>query len=330
MAGLRTIATALALVAAPVAGFLPADAHGEPRVQRTVEDSRIIEASGLAVSHHHDRVLYTHNDSGYEPRFFAIGRDGRTVATFRLADTQARDWEAMAAGRDEDGRPVLYIADIGDNLGGAWDSVSVYRVREPRELRDATLRATRFRFRYADGARNAEALLVHPRTGRLYVASREWHGGMYAAPKRLRTDAVNVLRRVGDAPSFVTGGAFAPDGGRLVLRTYFSASVYAEPGGREVGQVSLPDQPQGESVAYRRDGRSLLVGSEGEGSGIWEVPLSTEQSGRTPGPTSGSVSPSPRAEDAPDGSSGYGVWALALAVLAAALLIRKLRSRGDR
>ena len=37
----------------------------------------------------------------------------------------------MATGKDEQGRPALFVADIGDNLGGAWPYVTVYRVPEP-------------------------------------------------------------------------------------------------------------------------------------------------------------------------------------------------------
>ena len=301
---------------------------GDKRVLFTIADPRITEASGLAVGLRHPDVLYTHNDSSDVPRFFAIGEDGRTLAAFTVAGAEARDWEAMATGRDRRGRPVLYLADIGDNLGGAWPSVSVYRVREPRRLRDATVRATRYRFRYADGARNAEALLVHPRTGRLYVVSREWEGGLYAAPKRLRSGEVNVLRRVAGAPSFVTGGDFAPDGSRFALRTYLSASIYASPGEGQVASVSLPDQPQGESVAYTRDGRALLVGSEGPRSAVWRVPLSAKQTGKspTPRPVGRSQPGSLSSED----TGGYGGWALLIAGLVAVLVVRRLRSRGDR
>lgn len=325
-AAARPAAVLLVTVLVTVLAGLPAVPSAAARTDEggrallTVRDPRITEASGLAVSIRHDGILYVHNDSDDAPRFYAVGPDGSTRATFTLRGAEARDWEAMATGRDSRGRPVLYIADIGDNLGGAWRSVSVSRVREPRRLRDATVPATRFRFRYADGARNAEALLVHPRTGRLYVASREWQGGLYVAPKRLRADGVNTLRRVGPVPPLVTGGDFAPDGRRLVLRTYVSATVYTEPGGRPVARIALPDQPQGESIAYARDGRALLVGSEGAGSTVWRVPLSPRQRGERP-------SPAPSLESGGEGDSGYGGWALLIAGAGATLVIAMRRSR---
>src|SRR4029453_5639370 len=56
------------------------------------EAPRIQESSGLALSRRHPEVLWTHNDSGDRPRLYAVGADGRTLATRALAGVQARDW----------------------------------------------------------------------------------------------------------------------------------------------------------------------------------------------------------------------------------------------
>ncbi|GAA4978294.1 hypothetical protein HD597_010965 [Nonomuraea thailandensis] len=248
----------------------------------TFRDQRITESSGLAVSPTHDGLYYTHNDSAAAPTFYAVDGEGRTLATFQVRGAQARDWEAMAATKDpRTGRGVLWFADIGDNLDGAWPNVSVYKVLEPRTIADATLPATRYRFRYADGARNAEGLMVHPRTGRLYVVSKEFSGSVYAAPQKLRTDRVNVLRKVASAPLMATDAAYAPDGSSYVVRTYFSATLYRS-SGETIGRVTMPELEQAESIAYTADGRSLLVGSEGPRSPVYRVPL---PAGSTPTPS---------------------------------------------
>src|ERR671922_265602 len=123
-------------------------------------------------------------------------------------------------------------------------------------------RARRSRLRPPDGPGRGEALVVPPRRNRLYVASKDEAGGsLYQAPAELRTDRVNLLRRVGRVPPLVTDGAFSPDGRLLVLRDHQAAHLY-EPSGRRLATVALPLQPQGESVAFAADGRSLLVGSE--------------------------------------------------------------------
>jgi hypothetical protein len=269
------LAAALAACAAGLVLVAPwgtAVAGDQAVVAFTIRDPRVTESSGLAASRLHPGVVYTHNDSGDAARVFAVGPDGRVLATLRLAGVRARDWEAIAAGRDERGRPALFVGDVGDNRG-SWPSVAVYRIAEPATLRDATVPARRYRLRYPDGPRNAEALLVDPRSDRLFVASKEpVGGGLYEAPATLRSDRVNLLHRVAAVPPLVTDGAFAPDGRTYVLRGYLDAYVYAA-SGRRIDSFSLPAQDQGESLTCTLDGREVLVGSEGVDSPVWRVRL---------------------------------------------------------
>jgi hypothetical protein len=268
----RKLACLAAALAGCLLGLVPVvPAAGEQAsVALTIRDPRITESSGLVASRLHPGVLWTHNDSGDSARLFAVGPAGRVLATLRLAGVAARDWEAVAPGVDGAGRPALFVGDVGDNLA-TQPEVSVYRVTEPSRLRDATVPATRFRLRYPGGPRDAEALLVDPRGNRLYVASKQAAGGgLYRAPAVLRADRVNQLRRVAGVPPIVTDGAFSPDGRVFVLRDYLTAYLYAAPG-RRVATVPLPLQPQGESVAWSRDGQELLVGSEGSPSQVWRV-----------------------------------------------------------
>lgn len=188
-AALALLAVAGPLLPAPATAAptqIPTAARADDRERMLfrIRDERISESSGLAVSPTHKGIVYTHNDSGHGPQIYAIGPDGRTRATFTIGNAEARDWEAIAASTDRaTGRGVLWIADIGDNLDGAWPDVSVYKVAEPRTMKDATLRATRYRFRYADGPRNAEGVMVDPRTGRLYVVSKEFSGASTPLPR---------------------------------------------------------------------------------------------------------------------------------------------------
>jgi hypothetical protein len=295
-------------------------------------DPRILESSGLALSRRHPAVLWTHNDSGGGPELYAVGPDGRTRATLTLAGAGARDWEAVAAGRDDRGRPALFVGDIGDNQD-LWPEVAVYRVTEPAQLRDATVAAARYRLRYADGSRNAEALLVDPRSNRLYVATKEADGGgLYRAPARLRTGRVNLLHRVVRVPPIVTDGAFAPDGRSFVLRDYQTAYVYTAPGHR-VGEFPLPPQYQGESLTVTPDGRSVLVGSEGPDSEVWRVPIPTSILARVapatrPPPTS-TPAPTARPAAAVGGQGRAPLLALtsAAGVLAIAVAVARRRRR---
>ncbi|MEU7894388.1 hypothetical protein AB0B45_16200 [Nonomuraea sp. NPDC049152] len=249
-------------------------ARGErEKVAFKISDPRITESSGLALSPTKDGVVYTHNDSNAGPILYALGDDGKTKATFTLRGAEARDWEAMAAVKDPvTGRGVLWLADIGDNFDGAWPDISIYKVPEPSTLRDATLPAVRYRFKYEDGGHNAEGIMVNPKTGQLFVVTKQFAGGIYEAPRRLRTNKTNILRRVGSAPIMATDAAYAPDGSSFVIRTYFSATVFSALD-EQVAKVSMPALDQAESIAYTRDGKALLTGSEGANSPVYRVPL---------------------------------------------------------
>jgi hypothetical protein len=313
------------LVAVCLLGPLAPVAAGErAEVLLRIDDPRVVESSGLVASRRHPGVLWTHNDSGDVARLFAVGRDGRVLATLRLAGVRARDWEALALGRDDRGAPALLVGDIGDigDNQGVWPWVTVYRVAEPARLRDATVPVEGFRLRYPDGPRDAEALLVDPRGNRLYVASKDEAGGsLYRAPAALRGDRVNLLRRVGRVPPLVTDGAFSPDGRTLVLRDYQAAHLYAASGGR-LATVALPLQPQGESIAFSADGRSLLAGSEGAGSEVWRVPLPAAALPAAPATTRPPAAPAaPAATPPPRSRTGPPPLLLGLAGAAALLAV---------
>lgn len=307
-------AAALLSFASFAAAVSPAVADdGDADRSFTIEDPRITESSGLAASRAHPGIYWTHNDSDDGPYVFAVdSRTGKTVARITMKGVGApRDVEAISLGPDGN----LYVGDIGDNLNGSWDHVWIYRFPEPKELRDATVRATQFDVKYADGARNAEALMVHPKTGRVYIASKnEEGGGLYEGPAKLATGGDNVFRRVGEVP-WVTDGAFSPDGKELVLRSYFSARGYAFAKGR-LGKdyaVESPLLPQSESVTYTADGSALMYGSEGEQSDVVRVDL--KKAGGDGPARAGGTSPS-SAGAGGDGLPVKGTTLTGIAVLA--------------
>lgn len=336
--GAATCAAALLLITAAC----PAVADdGRPDRDFTIEDPRITESSGLAASRAHPGVYWTHNDSDDGPYVFAVdSRTGKTVATITMRGVgEPRDVEGISIGPDGD----LYVGDVGDNLDGSWDHVWIYRFPEPKTLRDATVTATQYDVKYADGPRNAEALMVHPKTGRVYIASKnEDGGGLYEGPARLSTGGTNTFRRVGEVP-WVTDGAFSPDGRSLVLRSYFSARAYAFEGGRlgEDRSVAAPFQRQAESVTYTADGSALMFGSEGAGSGVVRVETDggSDSGGdggagadRGDGADRGAGAPSGSGDQGAGGGSGDGDVALGAAVVVgvAALWFALRRRRGQR
>ncbi|MGV9815158.1 WD40 repeat domain-containing protein [Streptomyces cellulosae] len=296
----------------------------------TINDPRITESSGLAASRQHPGVYWTHNDSDDGPYLYAVdGGTGDTVARLTLTGIGTpRDVEAISVGPGN----RLFVADTGDNLGGTWPYVWIYELPEPKRLQDATVQATQYVVKYSDGPRDAEAMVVHPKTGRVYLIDKHEDGGhLYEGPAKLSPEGDNVFRPIAPVELWTTDAALSPDGQDLAVRGYFGGIHYAWNGGKlqRKDRLSVPLQGQGESVTYSADGSRLLFGSEGEQSGVVSRPApgADEDGGSSGGPGSRADG---GAGAAGDGDTVKVGGALAVALVVAALfgLSRRRRRRG--
>jgi hypothetical protein len=246
---------------------------GDLRVRETgtITSPDATELSGLAVSRSQRGVLWTHNDSGDVPRLFAVSSGGRLLSQVSLAGAVATDWEDVAAGPK-----AVYVADIGDNAAQR-PGVVVYRIQEPRvKGRPAiTVSARALPLTYPDGAHDAEALLVSPSNGALFVVTKDFSGraGVYAARA-----GVPALRRVGrialGGGEAVTAGDISADGKVIALRSYFDTYVWKRRRGESIAAAmrrkpceagaDLLDEGQGEALALTRDGGAFYTVPEGE------------------------------------------------------------------
>ena len=289
------------IVASMVAAAVFAAPYAPGKLLCRFVDRRIKESSGLASSSRSDAYYWTHNDSGGEPEIFAVNRKGETLATLRLAAAACHDWEDIARDPSDPANPALIIGDIGDNMA-ARPHVTLYRIPEPAVdpsstgIKGDTDEAARYDLEYEDGPHDAETLLVHPATGRVYIVTKALSGSsVYAAPVPLRAGAVNRLRklaslqfaalpglnggiRTGLRRLLATGGSISPDGKRLVVRTYTDAYEWPIAGGdiaaalrKKPLRVPLPQTKQGEAITYSRDGRSLITTTEGVNGAVHEL-----------------------------------------------------------
>jgi hypothetical protein len=257
----------------------------------------LTESSGIAASRAHPGVFWSHNDSGGGPYLYAFDRGGKPFGQWRVAGARSNDWEDIAIGPGpEAGATYLYIGDIGDNNRNRRD-VTVYRVAEPDPRGGAaqTVPAEMFRLEYPDGPHDAECLMVHPRTGDVYIVTKargaDSATSVYKAAAPLRTGKRIALRRLGELtlPSAspitmlvgrVNGGDISPDGTRAVVCDYFGAWEAVLPAGAgnfdaiwkaDWKPLQLGARAQGEAVCYRHDGRAVLATSEGESFPLIEV-----------------------------------------------------------
>ncbi|WP_405645435.1 WD40 repeat domain-containing protein [Streptomyces sp. NBC_00019] len=292
----------------------------------TIEDPRITESSGLAASRQHPGIYWTHNDQDTGTYLYAVDSStGKTVAriTLKGVGTQ-RDVEAVAIGPDNQ----IYVGDIGDNDGVTWPYVWIYQLPEPKELKDQTIRAKQYVVKYSDGSRDAESMIVHPKTGRVYLIDKQEDGGhLYEGPAKLSTSGTNVFRPAAAVDLWATDAAFSPNGRQLAVRGYFGGIWYDWNGGdlKRGSRISVPIG-QGESVSYSPDGTKLMLGSEGAGSEVVAEDA--------PGGDGSSDSPSGNGgsgqADGDGGSDSKNVKVGALAVAVAAAVVfgfRVLRRR---
>jgi hypothetical protein len=231
-------------------------------VEFSYRDPAIVESSALVVV---DDLFVTVNDSGDSGRVFVVDRSGATVGVTSW-DGDPVDDEALAPA----GSGSVWVGDIGDN-SGSRESVEVLEVPVGRSNEHVV--PERYELVYPGGGRDAETLMANPRTGQLFVVSKNLFGGtIYAAPRRLSTAHPNRLRPVADSLGLATDGAFFPDGRHYVVRDYATATVYTFPGHEQVGSFSLPKQRQGEGIAVDADG-AVFVGTEGQFSDVLRVDL---------------------------------------------------------
>ena len=272
--------------------------YGPPTTITTIKEKAISESSGLAASRSMRGAYWTHNDSGDGPFIYAFDTRGDSFGIFRVTGAEVRDWEDMAAGPGpQANKSYLYLGDIGDN-DAVRDEVVVYRVAEPA-LTTATRRLTKarpgstepaeaIRLRYPDGKHDAEALLVHPTTGNIYIVNKVpiANPTVYEAIAPFTAGKLVTMRRIGEihVPSIfggvVTGGGISPDGTRVALCDYFQGYEIALPAGsRDFDEIwkqkmtgfDLGKRKQGESITYRLDGDALLATSEGKQSPLIQV-----------------------------------------------------------
>lgn len=243
----------------------------------TPTEPELAEVSGLAVV---GGELHAVADGGESVRVAVLGADC-AVTRWVTDPLDPYDVEDLAV----DGAGTLWLADIGDN-SGVRGSVALIGI-DPATGGPASLR----RLSYPDGAHDAEALLIE-RGGRPVVVTKSiGTSGVYVpqgdlAVTELAEPGPTMLQRVGtvrfggtDTPggpfpplgsTMVTGGAVSADGTVAALRTYTDAYLYHAPDGdlvsalaREPVVVRLPNEPQGEAVAFTAEGDLVSVSETG-------------------------------------------------------------------
>ncbi|MEI6947572.1 hypothetical protein V9K67_10295 [Paraflavisolibacter sp. H34] len=226
----------------------------------------IREASGIAESKAYPGNLWVQEDSGQPPLLYLLKHDGQVLRSVLLQGAENRDWEdlVLAGG-------FLYIGDIGDNMK-QFSEYSFYRLQEPSATADTVKQYQTIRFRYPDGAHNAEAFLVDPRTRDIFILTKTDNPSrIYKLAYPYSFSVLNTATLVGELPyKGVVSAALSPDGRDILVKTYLELLHYHRPPGASIGDAlredytSVPYLPemQGEAVTFSLSGRGFYTLSE--------------------------------------------------------------------
>lgn len=267
-----------------LASFEAGTAAGE------VDNIEIGEASGLVASQNFPGKLWAHNDSGDKNRIFLINTNGKYQATFYLNGIENRDWEDIAATKINN-ENYLFVGDIGDNDANYNNQYFIYKVKEPKTIDNTEVYLNgieTIKFKYADGSRDAETLLIDHKTQDIYIITkREERVRVYRIAAPQSTTAINTAEfvaeltiggQLGGVPTGATAGDISSDNTEILIKSYFQIFYWKLKTDETIKQAlsrvydkTLPysPEPQGEGIGFAADNSGYYtIGEAGEAKNI--------------------------------------------------------------
>lgn len=286
-----------------------------PVVTGQLTDSRWTDISGLAASRRNPGVFWFHNDGGPGAAgsgdFFAVNREGRLLAEFRLngvntlqAQGEGRvDIEDVAVGSaGPNGETYLYFGDIGGNLySTSRNELRIFRVTEPQVSLTGSSTGIAvitdyetFKVSYPDGIRgDAETLMVDANED-IYIVTKALTSGtsrVYLKDAPHLNGSTTTLEQVatlqfgsGSLPGnrSATAGDISVDGDEALIRSYSNVFMWTKPPGMTWGDAfasvppcTLPAAQGGgyEAVAFDHTGTHYYDTYDSQGSISTTEPL---------------------------------------------------------
>jgi hypothetical protein len=223
-----------------------------------VNSGLIDEASGLAASHRNPGVLWVIEDSFRPTALHLLGTDGKYLKSIGIKGSINRDWEELAVSKDpKDGQVYLYIGDIGDNFG-LFNEYTILRALEPASGTTDSLTMTSFRFKYSDGRHNAEAFVVDPINGDIYLFTKtNTTCGVYRIAAPLKSDQITITQKIRELPHDQVTAACVNQK-ELLIKNYKQIWIYPRYEAESVqasfqNQAVLVDyvqEQQGEAITF--------------------------------------------------------------------------------
>jgi len=249
-----------------------------------------LELSGIVRSKSNKNVFWVQNDSGDQPRVFAIDSLGHFYQSDRYKNSEGItisgatnvDWEDITM----DNKGNLVVADMGNNTNDRKDLV-LYVIPEPSPIASNTTFLKKLFFKYPDQKVfdktdfNYDCEAVFFADGKFHFLSKDrmdTNTRLYRMDQE-KTDEVNTLTLLDkfNIGGKVTAADASADGNRIVVITYSSIWIFerTSPAGNYFsGNIWwLPvTAPQIESVCFKDDKTLWLL--DEETAEIFEVPVS--------------------------------------------------------
>lgn len=264
--------------------------HAEKKqnVSGMLRDKQMDEISGIAASRIHPGIYYVHNDSGDTSRFFAITPKGniKSVIYFKGDPKEplgVADCEDIAVGiGPAAGKSYVYMGDIGDNHA-VRKYITVYRMEEQKDWigKDSIVKANAVpvHFRYPDGPRDAETLMIDPVEKLMYIISKRTDSvTVYTSPLNYKANDTLVLTKrcklyfTGFRPlKWITAGDISGDGQQVLVKNYEKVYYWKRNGDEPIWKTLLRKpqelpykfEKQGEAIGFTPDGKGYYTTSEG-------------------------------------------------------------------
>ena len=114
---------------------LPQCSIADPVETGRIQESELVEASGLQASHRYPGVYYSIQDSGQPANVYSVLYNGEAIGKIDLEGIEQHDWEDITM-MEYNGIDYIYVGDIGNNYDGHcrginYEDMAIYRFPEP-------------------------------------------------------------------------------------------------------------------------------------------------------------------------------------------------------
>lgn len=246
------------------------------QVIATIVDDRLVEASGLDESFQNPGYFWTHNDSDSDPILYLIDANGSIKMEVELSGIENRDWEEIVTVKEGD-KSFIYIAEIGDNLA-IHEYVKLIRIEEPI-LSESEKRSIPYHkldimsFQYAEGARDAEALLYDYNNDEFVLVTKREENALVYTFSFEAGSLPATIKSKGTLPARLFTAADMNEEGEILLKHYGAIYYWGpsdEPALERILawqpiQIDYTPEPQGEAICwYNKDFYTISEKNEGK------------------------------------------------------------------